>query len=53
VDQALGNVAAATQGLSGPNLERGLFKEILRLKSERERLEDLSSEAKASTGASK
>jgi hypothetical protein len=41
VDQALGNVAAATQGLSGPELEKSLFRELLRLKSERERLEDL------------
>jgi hypothetical protein len=49
VDQALGNVAAATQGNSGPGLERSLFREMLRLKSERERLEDLRTEA-AATG---
>lgn len=47
VDQALGNVAAATQGTSGQDLERGLFREILRLKSERERLDDLRADIKA------
>lgn len=47
VDQALGNVAAATQGTSGPDLERGLFSEILRLKSELERLEDLRADIKS------
>lgn len=46
VDQALGNVAAATQGLSGPVLETSLFRELLRLKSERERLEDLRKDIK-------
>jgi hypothetical protein len=51
VDQALGNVAAATQGQSGPNLERSLFREILRLKSERERLADIQSDAKATSGS--
>lgn len=50
VDQALGNVAAVTQGSSGPDLQRGLFKELLRLKSERERLEDLSADVKAAGG---
>jgi len=47
VDQALGNVAAATQGTGGQDLERGLFREILRLKSERERLDDLRADVKA------
>lgn len=47
VDQALGVVAQVTQGNTDPQLERGLFKELLRLKSERERLEDLHTESKA------
>jgi hypothetical protein len=51
VDQALGNVAAATQGLSGPALERDLFREILRLKNERDRLQDLQLDAKTSTSS--
>lgn len=46
VDQALGNVAAATQGTGGQDIERGLFREILRLKSERERLDDLRADVK-------
>jgi len=52
IDQALGNVAAATQGQSGPRLEQGLFKELLRLRSERERLEDIRSESKPVAGGS-
>ena len=51
IDQALGNVAAATQGQSGSNLEQSLFRDILRLKSERERLEDLRTDVKVSGGA--
>jgi hypothetical protein len=52
VDQALGNVAAVTQGFSGADLERGLFKELFRLRSERERLTDIQSEVQ-SAGAAK
>lgn len=46
VDQALGNVAAVTQGLIDTDLEHELFRELLRLKSERERLEDLRKDIK-------
>lgn len=46
VDEALGVVAQVTQGNIDPQFERGLFKELLRIKSERERLEDLRAEAK-------
>lgn len=45
VDEALGIVAAVTQGHSGPALEQGLFKELLRIKTEHERLDQLNSEA--------
>lgn len=45
VDEALGVVAAVTQGNSGPALEQGLFKELLRVKTEHERLDQLNSEA--------
>ncbi|RFC31896.1 MAG: hypothetical protein DID91_2727703850 [Candidatus Nitrotoga sp. MKT] len=45
VDEALGIVAAVTQGHSGPALEQGLFKELLRVKTEHERLDQLNSEA--------
>lgn len=48
VDEALGVVAAVTQGHSGEALERGLFKELLRLRSEREKLEDLRVDTKVS-----
>lgn len=45
VDEALGIVAAVTQGGSGPALEQDLFKELLRVKTEHERLDQLNSEA--------
>ena len=45
VDEALGIVAAVTQGHSGPALEQDLFKELLRVKTEHERLDQLNSEA--------
>ena len=51
VDEALGTVAAATQGQGGAALERGLFREVLRLRTERERLEDIRTETKAFSGA--
>ena len=50
VDEALGVVAAATQGNSGADLERGLFREVLRLRTERERLDDIRAELKANPG---
>lgn len=50
IDEALGTVAAATQGHGGVDLERGLFREVLRLRTERERLEDIRTELKANTG---
>lgn len=50
VDQALGVVAAVTQGQSGPELERTIFRELLQLRTERERLEDLRSESKLALG---
>ncbi|CAH1206959.1 conserved exported hypothetical protein [Candidatus Nitrotoga sp. BS] len=45
VDEALGIVAAVTQGHSGPALEQDLFKELLRVKTEHERLDQLNNEA--------
>lgn len=50
VDEALGVVAAVTQGQSGDQLERTLFRELLRLKLERERLTDLRSDATSAGG---
>ena len=47
IDEALGTVAMATQGQSGVTLQQGLFREVLRLRSERERLEDIKAELKA------
>lgn len=46
IDEALGVIAAVTQGNNGPELEQGLFKELQRIKTEHERLEELRSEAK-------
>lgn len=50
IDEALGAVASVTQGHSGDELERTLFRELLRLKTERERIEDLRADLKPSNG---
>ena len=45
VDEALGSVASVTQGNSGPILEQGLLRELLRVQTEHGALEELLTEA--------
>lgn len=50
VDEALGVVAAATQGNSGPQLEQGLFRELLQLQNQKKRLDDIRAESEMFSG---
>ena len=50
IDQALGVVASATQGFSGPQLEQSLFRELTLLRNQKSRLEAIRSEPDPLTG---
>jgi hypothetical protein len=51
IDETLGHVASVTQGQGGADLERTLFRELVRVRNERERAQELLIDAKADKAA--
>jgi hypothetical protein len=53
IDEALGVLASATQGFSGPQLEQSLFRELTQLRNQKSRLEAIRSEPDTLPGVAK
>jgi hypothetical protein len=51
IDETLGHVASVTQGQGGADLERTLFRDLVRVRNERERVQELLTDAKADKAA--